>query len=281
MPWLLALLLATLVAVPVGALIAIPAIRISGVFLALATLGFGILVEEVFYTRELHVRGSPLGRGPATGRLHRGLEPLHRQGLLLPAVGDHRVGRGRSPPSAAGGWRLLEAMADSPLALETHGATSSVLEVIVFCIAAAMASLAGALTGMLYHYGVGTYFPSFNSLTLVALVMIITMGDPWYAVIGAMGYTVIPGYSRVDTTNGLKLLFGLGAVAAATARGAGPSGVPAEFLDRFGGRKAVGRMPTARWRRVGRGSPALAARRSGPERADGVEVATCRSVSAG
>ena len=32
--------------------------------------------------------------------------------------------------------RLLEALADSPLALETHGATSSVLKVIVFCIAA-------------------------------------------------------------------------------------------------------------------------------------------------
>ena len=40
--------------------------------------------------------------------------------------------------------RLLEAMADSPLALETHGATSSVLKVIVFCITAAMASMAGA-----------------------------------------------------------------------------------------------------------------------------------------
>ena len=37
---------------------------------------------------------------------------------------------------------------------------------IVFCIAAAMASLAGALTGMLYHYGVGTDFASFSSLTL-------------------------------------------------------------------------------------------------------------------
>ncbi len=49
-PWLLALLLAVLVAVPVGALVAIPAIRLSGVFLALATFGFGILLEQMFYT---------------------------------------------------------------------------------------------------------------------------------------------------------------------------------------------------------------------------------------
>ena len=51
-PWLVALLLAGLVAVPVGAIIAIPAIRLSGVFLALATLGFGILLEQMFYTQD-------------------------------------------------------------------------------------------------------------------------------------------------------------------------------------------------------------------------------------
>jgi branched-subunit amino acid ABC-type transport system permease component len=50
LPWLLALLLAGLIAVPIGTLIAIPAIRLSGVFLALATLGFGILIEQMFYT---------------------------------------------------------------------------------------------------------------------------------------------------------------------------------------------------------------------------------------
>ncbi|MGH9920970.1 MAG: ABC transporter permease subunit, partial [Nitrososphaerales archaeon] len=52
-PWLLALFLAALVAVPIGALIAIPAIRLSGVFLALATLGFGILLEQMIYTTSL------------------------------------------------------------------------------------------------------------------------------------------------------------------------------------------------------------------------------------
>ena len=41
-PWLAALLIA--------GLIAIPAIRLSGVFLALAALGFGILLEQMFYT---------------------------------------------------------------------------------------------------------------------------------------------------------------------------------------------------------------------------------------
>lgn len=45
-PWLLALIGSAAVAVPVACLLAIPAVRLSGVFLALATLGFGILASS-------------------------------------------------------------------------------------------------------------------------------------------------------------------------------------------------------------------------------------------
>src|SRR5690606_26903185 len=48
-PWLPALLLAGLVCVPVGAVIALPAIRLHGIYLALATFGFGILVQRLFF----------------------------------------------------------------------------------------------------------------------------------------------------------------------------------------------------------------------------------------
>ena len=47
---------AGLVAVPMGAIVAIPAIRLSGLFLALATLGFGVLVEKLLYPAGVHVR---------------------------------------------------------------------------------------------------------------------------------------------------------------------------------------------------------------------------------
>jgi ABC-type branched-subunit amino acid transport system ATPase component/branched-subunit amino acid ABC-type transport system permease component len=241
MPWLLALVLATLVAVPVGALVAIPAVRLSGVFLALATLGLGILVEEVFYTRSYMFGGTTLGiEDPrphvSIGGWHlytdRGFYYLLLLVVVLVVVTVTVISSGRL-------GRLLEAMADSPLALETQGATSSVLKVIVFCITAAMASTAGAFTGMLYHYAVGTNFRSFDSLTLVVLVVIITIGDPWYAVIGAIGYTVIPGYVHGEnTSNYLLLLFGVAAATAAygTRGGTTPMALRG-VLDRLGGRK--------------------------------------------
>jgi ABC-type branched-subunit amino acid transport system ATPase component/branched-subunit amino acid ABC-type transport system permease component len=243
MPWLLALILASLVAVPVGALIAIPAVRVSGVFLALATLGFGILMQDAVYTRHFMFGDSVLGLPAPRPSLSigswdmstdKGFYYLLLLITVLVVVAMTAIGRGRL-------GRLLEAMADSPLALETHGTTSSVLKVIVFCIAAAIAAMAGALEAMVFNVGVGTYYPSFNSLILVALVVIVTIGDPWYAVIAAIGYSVLPAYIHGEnTTNVLNLLFGIGAATAAL--GVNKGGTPLwlqRFLDRLGGRKSV------------------------------------------
>jgi ABC-type branched-subunit amino acid transport system ATPase component/branched-subunit amino acid ABC-type transport system permease component len=240
-PWLFALVLASLVAVPVGALIAIPAVRVSGVFLALATLGFGILMEQAFYTRSFMFGSSTLGlASPRPAFSIGGWNLSSDTGFyylllvitVLVVITLSFINRGRL-------GRLLEAMADSPLALETHGATSSVLKVIVFCVAAAIAAMAGALEAMLFQFGIGTYFPSFGSLTLVALVVIVTVGDPWYAVIAAVGYSVIPAYiTGASTTSWLNLIFGLGAATAALASGKGTTPEPVRrVLDRLGGRK--------------------------------------------
>jgi ABC-type branched-subunit amino acid transport system ATPase component/branched-subunit amino acid ABC-type transport system permease component len=239
-PWLFSLILAALVAVPVGAIVAIPAVRVSKVFLALATLGFGILMEQAFYTRDFMFGQSPIGLaaprpGISIGSWNLSTDTGFYYVLLiitvLVVIALMVINRGRL-------GRLLEAMADSPLALETYGATSSVLKVIVFCIVAAIAAMAGALEAQLFSFGIGTYFPSFNSLILVALVVIVTVGDPWYAVIAAIGYSVIPAYiSGATTTSVLNLLFGLGAATAALAaqQGTTPQQVR-RFLDRLGGR---------------------------------------------
>jgi ABC-type multidrug transport system fused ATPase/permease subunit len=50
-PWLLALLFAAVVAAPIGAILAIPAIRFPGLYLALATLGFGLVLQDMFYNQ--------------------------------------------------------------------------------------------------------------------------------------------------------------------------------------------------------------------------------------
>jgi ABC-type branched-subunit amino acid transport system ATPase component/branched-subunit amino acid ABC-type transport system permease component len=241
-PWLFAVILASLVAVPIGAIVAIPAVRVSGVYLALATLGFGIIMEEVFYGRGFMFGGSTLGVleprpdfsiGPWHLGTDQGFYYLLLVIVVLIVAVITLITHGRL-------GRLLAALSDSPLAIETYGTTTSVLKVIVFCLTAAMASLAGSLTGMLNHVAVSSSFGSFTSLTLVALVVIVTIGDPWYAVIAAIGYTVIPGYvTNANTSTYLQLLFGIGAAFAAfgTRGGVTPRRLQ-ELLDRLGGRTA-------------------------------------------
>jgi ABC-type branched-subunit amino acid transport system ATPase component/branched-subunit amino acid ABC-type transport system permease component len=239
MPWLVALLLASLISVPIGALLAIPAVRVSGVFLALATLGFAILAQDVFYLRGYMFTSSEVGiYDPrpdfSIGSWHlstdTGFYYLLLLIVILVVVGVTALSSGRL-------GRLLEAMTDSQQALETQGATTSVLKVIVFCIASFMASLAGALTGMLYHYSVGTYFGPFDSIYLVVIVLVITVGDPWYAIIGAITYTLIPGYIQSASTSAVLLLI-FGFISATAVLHSSGGTTPARlraFLDRLGG----------------------------------------------
>ena len=195
-PWLIALLLAALVAVPVGALIAIPAIRLSGVFLALATLGFGILLEQMVYTQGWMFgpssNGLPTARpGISIGGFQLGSD----EGMyfvVLAFVTVVAVAVAVLTQTRLG--KLLRAMGDSSVALDTYGVSVNVIRVLVFCISAFIAAIAGALTASVDTYAIGDNFPSFSSLTIVTIVIVVVVGDPWYAFIAAAGLTIIPVY---------------------------------------------------------------------------------------
>jgi ABC-type branched-subunit amino acid transport system ATPase component/branched-subunit amino acid ABC-type transport system permease component len=242
LPWLLALLMAMLVAVPVGAIVAIPAIRLSGLFLALATLGFGILLQYLFYSTNLMFGLTTSGiPAPRPDVSIFGLSLASDKGfyyvLLVAAVLSTAVimviQRSRL-------GRLLGALADSPLALETQGATTNVIKVLVFCLSAAFASLAGALIAVEFHYAVGANYDPFLSLVYVALVVIAIGGEPWYALIAALGVSIIPGYfTSNNVTTYLQIFFGVMAAAYAVFERRSAT-VPLrvrQFLDRLGGRQ--------------------------------------------
>jgi ABC-type branched-subunit amino acid transport system ATPase component/branched-subunit amino acid ABC-type transport system permease component len=240
-PWLVGILLAGLLTLPLGAIVAIPAIRLSGVFLAVATFGFGILLEQVIYTTGLMfgptTSGLPAPRPDVSiGSWHLASDTGFYYVLLiftvLTVAATIAIQRGRM-------GRLLRALADSPTALETHGATTNMVRVLLFCIVSAIAAIAGALTACLFSYSIGANYSSINSLILVALVVISVGASPWYAIIAAVGYTVLPGYVNVDNISVyLEIVFGVFAATFALGAGRAPT-VPKpvrDLLDRAGGR---------------------------------------------
>ncbi len=236
-PWFIALLVAGLIAVPVGALLAIPTIRLSGLHLALATFGFGILLQYMFYSRDFMFGATQSGALPVPRPvLFGGSEPLGDTGyyylalslclvisLAIVAVTRSRLGR------------LLRGLGNAPTALETTGAAVNVTRVLVFCISAFLASVAGVMIGVARTTVSANDFQPLTSLTYLALIMIVIGRAPWDAVLAGLSLFVVPSYlAGGDVSLYLQLLFGLSAVllAISPAPAGGPPKVVREWLER-------------------------------------------------
>jgi len=213
-PWLVAVLFAAAVAAPVGAILAIPAIRFPGLYLALATMGFGLLLQHMFYT-ESYMFGN-FGSGLTIPRPHlswltldsdNGYYYLTLAITVAIAALVALLNRGRL-------GRLLRALADSPAGVGSCGASINVSRVLVFCLSASLAAVAGVLDGGTLGFVGGDGYQPFLSLQLFALILL-TVGDaPWYAVMAAFGQILAPAYISTSPTVGyaLTLAFGLSAI---------------------------------------------------------------------
>jgi ABC-type branched-subunit amino acid transport system ATPase component/ABC-type branched-subunit amino acid transport system permease subunit len=251
-PWLVAVLLAGLIAAPIGAVLAIPAIRFPGLYLALATLGFGILVEYMFYPTGLMFgqlglpTSIPLPRLSWLG-LNGSASSFYYVVLVFVAVTALVVAglvRGRL-------GRLLSALGDSPTGVASCGASVNVTRVVVFCLSASIAAVAGVLYSGATGVVGGDNFDPLVSLQLFVLVMIAGGGPSWYAVVAAAGQVLIPAYISTGQTvqSALTLLFGFGALFMTVLQPDGmtppPPLVVQGAVERLG--RALKFDPTMRW----------------------------------
>jgi ABC-type branched-subunit amino acid transport system ATPase component/branched-subunit amino acid ABC-type transport system permease component len=220
-PWFLALALASLVVVPVAAILAVPASRLPVLYLGLATLGFGVLLQQMFYSTSLMF--SPYAAGLNVPRPHiAGTDTQYYYLILAFAVvsvsliivmTQTRLGR------------VLRGLADSPLALKTLGADERITRTLVFCLSAFFAGLSGALyAGLIGNVDPATFDP-LASLTYLVLIVIAVGGPLWASIAAAIGFAVIPGYvQNGNVTQYLQVAFGL--IAIAVAAGLGQPAVP-------------------------------------------------------
>jgi ABC-type branched-subunit amino acid transport system ATPase component len=110
--------------------------------------------------------------------------------------------------------RLLRALSDSPVGLATNGTSTHITRVLVFCISAFIAAIAGALAAGAIGEAGGESYQPITSLVYFALIIISVGGVPWYALIAAAGLTIVPSYlTDVNTSNWLQVLFGVAAIA--------------------------------------------------------------------
>jgi branched-subunit amino acid ABC-type transport system permease component len=225
LPWPVAVAGAGLAAVPVGAVVAVPAIRLSGLYLALATFGFGILVERLGFTTALMfgkvgARVAPRPQGRLFGVDLAGDRGFYYVVLVVVVVGILAVAvidRTRL-------GRLLQGLAGSPVALTTQGATVNITRVLVFAVSAALAGVAGALFGSLSGSINGTPFNSLQSLLWLAVLAIAGSGRFSAAFVAAGLLAVLPSYfTNPRWVELLPVAFGLAALGSSVLQDATPA----------------------------------------------------------
>jgi branched-subunit amino acid ABC-type transport system permease component len=198
-------LLAVAVTAVVGALVALPALRLRGLYLALATMAFGVFVTDMILADIsphvlplLHTKFSLFTSGTLI------MPPLkigpldlqdHTTFLMSVTVVFAAIGVGLVALRNSGYGRRLAALKDSPVAAAMLGQNLVRLKLGVFMISAAIAGLGGILMASSIGAVTEDHFSIFLSLSLVMLTVSAGIGYVTGALLGGIlsgvGFTIV------------------------------------------------------------------------------------------
>ncbi|MDT4941270.1 MAG: branched-chain amino acid transport system permease protein livM [Pseudonocardiales bacterium] len=234
----LVLLLAALIAAGVGAAVALPVIRLTGLYLALATLAFGQLMEKLVFQADwmfgygatLHAKRVSLfgwDFKDNAAYVFLVLVIFVVLGMLLLMLRRGAVGR------------LLIALRDSPAACGTLGLNQRWFRVAVFSVSAGMAGLAGALLAGLQKFVSAQPFVTLQNLPLLLVAVVAGVTSISGAFFGGLLLMLVQVLPTVDPNyaGAVFLVIGVGAILL----GRDPNGLVSYGFR--GGRELLTRLP--------------------------------------
>ena len=210
-PWL-GLPVACVVSAFAALVIGIPALRLRGHYLAMATLGFNAILA-VLFDQLVSWTGGPNGL-LGVKALAFGSFALNNQARIFPLVwlcaGLVMLALLNLIQSRVG--RAIRAVATSEIAAGSLGIDAFRYKLTVFVLTAAMAGLAGSLYVESNLYASPESFGFSSSILLVAMVALGGWGRYGGAILGALIYTGAPELLRTFQDAQL-LIFGAGMIA--------------------------------------------------------------------
>jgi branched-chain amino acid transport system permease protein len=207
LPFWLAIPVAGALTTLVGALVALPALRLKNLYLAIATLGFGIVTQKmIFEWRTLTGGGGGL-QVPMPMLAGLSLADGARMTWVIAAtlgVGTwaaYKLAQGRT-------GRALTMLRESETAAGCTGIHVARYKVIAFALSAFYTAVAGGLYANLVRYINPESFNVNMSIMFLAMIVIGGMGSVGGALLGAAFYVIVP-----EALRGFKdapgLIFGL------------------------------------------------------------------------
>jgi branched-chain amino acid transport system permease protein len=195
LPFLAAALAAMAVAGLCGLALGLPTLRLKEDYLAIVTLGFGVIVDLVFLNLDL--TGGPDGLPGIPPPSFFGLsfrEPWHYLILVSVAVLLVLGATYRLVDSYHG--RALRAIRDHEITAQVMGINTPAYKVLIFTLAAALAGLAGSLYAHYITFINPESFGLHTSILILAMVVLGGMGSIAGSVLGAVILTILPELLR-------------------------------------------------------------------------------------
>ena len=187
----IALPLAALGAGVTGALLAMPALRVKGPYLAMVTIAFGFIVEHAAVEwrgltgGQNGIMGIPSPSAFGTGFGERGVALF-----AIVIAGAAMIAYWRL---AAGAWgRSMRAVKDSETAAESVGLNPVAIKTVAFTVSAACAGLAGGLFAPLSGFVTPSTFTFSQSILFVLAVIVGGAGSLAGPLVGAAIVVLLP-----------------------------------------------------------------------------------------
>ena len=191
LPWVLSLALACAVTAAVGVLVGLPALRMTGVYLTIATLAFALIIQEVF-SRWDRVTGGLKGKAVDKAVVF-GISFASDLAFyflcLAVLIGALWVTANllRSPTGRA--WVAIR---DSEIAAQSMGVNLAVYKTMAFAFSAGLMGIAGALFAHRIGFLAPDIFSVLLSIQLLLMVVVGGLGSLHGAMFGAVFVAILP-----------------------------------------------------------------------------------------
>jgi branched-chain amino acid transport system permease protein len=203
LPWVVSIALAGLVSAGAGILVGLPALRMTGLYLTIATLAFAQIIQEVFNRWETvtsGLRGKAVERPEIFGFSFHGDASLF--GITL-AVGDLAFYFLCLAFLAAALWltanllraptgRAWVAIRDSEIAAQSMGINLALYKTMAFAYSAALMGVAGALFAHKVGFLAPDIFSVLLSIQFLLMVVVGGLGSLHGAILGAVFVALLP-----------------------------------------------------------------------------------------
>ena len=191
LPWLVAVALAATLAAAAGVLVGLPALRMTGVYLTIATLAFALIIQEVF-TRWEHVthglKGRPVDKPVIFGVSFASDLAFYFLCLAVLIGGLWLTANVLRAPTG----RAWVAIRDSEIAAQSMGVHLARYKTMAFAYSAGLMGAAGALFAHKIGFLAPDIFSVLLSIQFLLMVVVGGLGSLHGALYGAVFVAMLP-----------------------------------------------------------------------------------------